>query len=56
MYFNVLVLVQLVLHNYFNEGGASQLKFDIEKNLFPIFAMHTTKPESYLRQFVLICL
>ena len=40
------------MSNYFNEGGAIQLRFDIEMNLFPMFSMHTAKPESYLRQFV----
>lgn len=38
---------KLVLANTFNEGGAKQLKFDIMRNLLPLFAQYTDKPDSY---------
>lgn len=39
-----------VLETRFNEGGALQLKFDVTRNLFPIFAQFTDKPDSYCSQ------
>lgn len=38
---------KLILFNKFNEGGAEQLKFDITRNLLPLFAQYTDKPNSY---------
>lgn len=38
---------ELVLQNRFNDGGAAQLKFDIHRNIFPLFAQYTEKPETY---------
>ncbi|XP_063995252.1 RAD50-interacting protein 1 [Diachasmimorpha longicaudata] len=38
---------EIVLVNRFNVGGAEQLKFDITRNLFPLFGLYTNKPESY---------
>ncbi|XP_034939158.1 RAD50-interacting protein 1 [Chelonus insularis] len=37
----------VVLDNQFNAGGAAQLKYDITRNLFPLFGLYTKKPESY---------
>ncbi|KAF5293605.1 hypothetical protein FQA39_LY03090 [Lamprigera yunnana] len=38
---------KLVYANRFNEGGGHQLKFDITRNLLPLFAQFTDKPDSY---------
>ncbi|XP_015111807.1 RAD50-interacting protein 1 [Diachasma alloeum] len=38
---------EIVLVNRFNVGGAEQLKFDVTRNLFPLFGLYTNKPESY---------
>lgn len=38
---------ELILENRFNEGGSTQLKYDITRNLFPLFAQYTEKPETY---------
>lgn len=37
----------LVLDNRFNQNGALQLKYDVTKNLFPLFAQYTDKPDNY---------
>lgn len=44
---------ELILENRYNEGGAVQLKYDMTRNLFPLFAQFTDKPESYFTQYVL---
>lgn len=41
---------ELVLENRFNEGGATQLKFDITRNLFPLFAQYTERPDTYFNK------
>ena len=46
----VFCVLQVVLQNRFNEGGAIQLQFDMTRNLFPLFGEYTHKPESYLRE------
>ncbi|XP_025836467.1 RINT1-like protein [Agrilus planipennis] len=38
---------ELVMENRFNEGGALQLKYDITRNLFPLFSQYTNSPEIY---------
>lgn len=38
---------ELILENRYNEGGYVQLKFDMSRNLFPLFAQFTDRPESY---------
>lgn len=40
----------LVLYNSFNEGGAMQLKYDVQRNLFPLFSQFSEKPENYFSQ------
>ncbi|XP_074095130.1 RAD50 interactor 1 [Cotesia typhae] len=37
----------VILENQFNAGGSIQLKYDITRNLFPLFGLYTNKPESY---------
>ncbi|XP_048760330.2 RAD50-interacting protein 1-like [Ostrea edulis] len=54
------MLDEVVLQNRFSEAGAKQLEFDMTRNLFPLFAEYTTKPQNYFRQIneacVLLCL
>jgi len=40
---------ELILDNHFNEGGASQIMFDMTKNLFVLFEEYTSKPESFFK-------
>ena len=40
----------MILENRFNEGGAAQLQFDMLRNLFPLFAQYTHKPDSYFKE------
>lgn len=40
----------LVLDNRFSNGGALQLKFDVMRNLLPLFAQFSDKPENYFSQ------
>ncbi|KAF5269578.1 hypothetical protein FQR65_LT05916 [Abscondita terminalis] len=44
---DTLLYEKLVLSNRFNEGGAEQLKFDVTRNLLPLFAQYTDKPHVY---------
>lgn len=44
---DVFLYEELLLENRFNEGGAQQLKFDVMRNLFPLFAQFTDRPETY---------
>ncbi|XP_060066589.1 RAD50-interacting protein 1-like [Ylistrum balloti] len=44
------ILEEVILQNRFNDGGASQLEFDMTRNLFPLFGEFTNKPENYFRQ------
>jgi len=47
------VSVQLILCNKFNEGGAMQLQFDMTRNVFPLFAAYSAKPENYFKEYVM---
>lgn len=40
----------LVMDNRFNDGGALQLKYDVTRNLLPLFSQFTERPESYFVQ------
>ncbi|XP_065066357.1 RAD50-interacting protein 1-like [Rhopilema esculentum] len=44
-----LIFEEVILESHFNEGGASQIKFDLTKNLFLIFEEHTAKPDSFFK-------
>jgi len=41
---------QVVMKNYFNAGGATQLQYDMTRNLFPLFGPYTNKPENYFKR------
>ena len=46
---NDYIYNQVIMNNKFSEGGAIQLAFDMNKNLFAIFSEYTSRPESYMR-------
>ncbi|EFX76487.1 hypothetical protein DAPPUDRAFT_322360 [Daphnia pulex] len=52
---NDFLLEELILQRQFNEGGASQLCFDIQQNLIPLFGQYTTKPEIYFKELKDAC-
>uniref|UniRef100_A0A0B6ZWY6 RAD50-interacting protein 1 n=1 Tax=Arion vulgaris TaxID=1028688 RepID=A0A0B6ZWY6_9EUPU len=43
------ILNEVVFPNYFNDGGALQLQFDITRNLIPLFGDYSHSPASYFR-------
>ncbi|RZC37439.1 RINT1-like protein [Asbolus verrucosus] len=45
----------LVLDNRFNDGGALQLKYDVTRNLLPLFSQFSERPESYFTQLIESC-
>ncbi|XP_043262177.1 RAD50-interacting protein 1 [Colletes gigas] len=45
--FDQFLLEEVVLVNHFNAGGAEQLEYDVFRNLFPLFGLYVSKPESY---------
>ncbi|KAI4491012.1 hypothetical protein M0802_010515 [Mischocyttarus mexicanus] len=45
--FDQFLLEEVVLVNHFNTGGAEQLQYDIFRNLFPLFGLYISKPESF---------
>lgn len=49
---DVFYYEDIVLKNRYNEGGAVQMKFDIIRNLYPLFAQYTERPESYFGRYV----
>lgn len=47
---NRFVYEEVILPNHFSDGGAAQLKFDMERNLFPVFGQFVKKPESLFKE------
>ncbi|KAF7282532.1 hypothetical protein GWI33_002566 [Rhynchophorus ferrugineus] len=45
----------LIMDNRFNDGGALQLKFDITRNLLPLFSQYTETPANYFTQIIESC-
>lgn len=45
----------LVMDNRFNDGGALQLKFDVTRNLLPLFSQYTDTPANYFTQLIESC-
>jgi len=43
------ILNEVIMANHFNEGGAEQIKFDVNRNLVPLFGDFTSKPEAHFR-------
>lgn len=44
----------LVLENRFSDAGALQFKYDVFRNLLPLFAQFSDRPESYFTQYVFV--
>lgn len=53
---NKLVVNEIVIPNQFNDTGASQIEFDMCRNLFPLFGEYTQKPENYFREIKEACI
>ncbi|XP_012271863.1 RAD50-interacting protein 1 isoform X4 [Orussus abietinus] len=45
--FDQYLLEEVVLTNRFNSGGAAQFRHDIFRNLFPLFGLYISKPDSH---------
>ncbi|XP_044732584.1 RAD50-interacting protein 1 [Chrysoperla carnea] len=52
---NLFLYDELILENFFNDGGAKQLHYDIMKNLLPLFAQFTNKPQIYFKTVIEAC-
>ena len=52
---NKFVYEEVILPNHFSDGGATQLKYDMERNLFPIFGEFANKPENYFKEVKEAC-
>lgn len=46
---------ELILENFFSEGGTHQLSFDMNRNLFPVFSPYTQKPENHFKEVKEAC-
>ncbi|XP_066561611.1 RAD50-interacting protein 1 isoform X2 [Amia ocellicauda] len=46
---DLFIYQEVILSNHFNEGGASQLQFDMTRNLFPLFGHYCKRPENYFK-------
>ncbi|VDI67318.1 RAD50-interacting protein 1 [Mytilus galloprovincialis] len=53
---NKMVVNEIIIPNQFNETGASQIEFDMCRNLFPLFGEYTQKPENYFREIKEACI
>ncbi|ESP04039.1 hypothetical protein LOTGIDRAFT_212244 [Lottia gigantea] len=53
---NKFFMDEVILSNHFNDGGATQLQFDMTRNLFPLFGEFTQKPENYFREVKEACI
>ncbi|KAH3863718.1 RAD50-interacting protein 1-like [Dreissena polymorpha] len=52
---NQYIFEEVILRNKFNQGGAGQLQFDMQRNMFPLFGEYTSKPESYFKEVKEAC-
>ncbi|KAH8037591.1 hypothetical protein HPB51_015025 [Rhipicephalus microplus] len=53
---SVFLYEELILENFFSEGGAMQLSFDMNRNLFPLFSAYSQKPENHLKEVKEACI
>ncbi|KAL1414278.1 hypothetical protein MTO96_030514 [Rhipicephalus appendiculatus] len=53
---SVFLYEELILENFFSEGGAMQLSFDMNRNLFPLFSTYTQKPENHFKEVKEACI
>ncbi|XP_061874958.1 RAD50-interacting protein 1 isoform X2 [Colius striatus] len=47
---------EIIMANHFNEGGAAQLHFDMNRNLFPLFSHYCKRPENYFKHIKEACI
>ncbi|CAJ1055689.1 RAD50-interacting protein 1 [Xyrichtys novacula] len=47
---------EVILCNHFSEGGASQLQFDMSRNLFPLFGHYCKRPENFFKHVKEACI
>uniref|UniRef100_H2Y4N9 RAD50-interacting protein 1 n=1 Tax=Ciona savignyi TaxID=51511 RepID=H2Y4N9_CIOSA len=47
---DVFLFNEVIVKNHFNSGGAAQLNFDMNRNLFPMFGHYTSKPDNYFKR------
>ncbi|XP_044533335.1 RAD50-interacting protein 1 [Gracilinanus agilis] len=53
---DIYIYQEIILANYFNEGGAAQLQFDMTRNLFPLFSHYCKRPENYFKHIKEACI
>lgn len=53
---DIYIYQEIILANHFNEGGASQLQFDMTRNLFPLFSHYCKRPENYFKHVKEACI
>ncbi|KAF4522534.1 hypothetical protein B566_EDAN009982 [Ephemera danica] len=47
---------EVVMENWFSEGGAKQLQYDMMHGVFPLFGQYTTRPDSYFIELKESCI
>nr|XP_054763946.1 RAD50-interacting protein 1-like [Lytechinus pictus] len=47
---NKFLFQEVILTNQFNEGGSTQLHFDMTRGLFPLFGEFTQRPENFFKE------
>lgn len=52
---NKFLFQEVILSNQFNEGGASQLQFDMTKGLFSLFGEFTQRPQNFFKDVKEAC-
>ncbi|XP_040591090.1 RAD50-interacting protein 1 isoform X5 [Mesocricetus auratus] len=53
---DIYIYQEIILANHFNEGGATQLQFDMTRNLFPLFSHYCKRPENYFKHVKEACI
>ncbi|KAM7366778.1 hypothetical protein PAMP_014724 [Pampus punctatissimus] len=46
----------VILSNHFSDGGATQLQFDMTRNLFPLFGHYCKRPENFFKHVKEACI
>eukprot|EP00057_Strongylocentrotus_purpuratus_P024042 XP_011678516.1 PREDICTED: RAD50-interacting protein 1 isoform X1 [Strongylocentrotus purpuratus] len=52
---NKFLFQEVILTNQFNEGGATQIQFDMTRGLFPLFGEFTQRPENFFKDVKEAC-
>ncbi|XP_068163261.1 RAD50-interacting protein 1 [Antennarius striatus] len=47
---------EVILSNHFSDGGAAQLQFDTNRNLFPLFGHYCKRPENFFKHVKEACI